>query len=89
MSISSIIFSFGGFTATVVCEPNNDDFDGGNNGGDWVLKNWFWVSKNWFCEGGEKFFKVGNIGGGGGGKKFDSGGEGGDDKPSLLSLVFF
>lgn len=90
VSISSII-SLSGFTATAVGELNNDDFEGGNNSGDWAFKNWFWVLKFWFSDGGWKLFKVGGSddGGSDGGKKVDSGDEGGGDKRSLFPLVFF
>lgn len=83
MSISSIIFLVGGFIITAVCEPNNDGFDDGGNGGDWALK-------NWFCEGGWKLFKQdGGSGAGGGTKNVDGGGEGGGNKPLLFSLFSF
>lgn len=80
-----------GFTATAVGELNNDDFEGGNNSGDWAFKNWFWVLKFWFCDGGWKLFKAGGSDDGvsGGGKKVDGGDEGGRDKRSLFPLVFF
>ena len=80
-----------GFTATAVGKLNNDDFEGGNNSGDWPFKNWFWVLKFWFCDGGWKLFKAGGSddGGSGGGKKVEGGDEGGGDKRSLFPLVFF
>ena len=90
VSISSIIF-LSGFTATAVGELNNDDFEGGNNSGDWAFKNWFWVLKFWFCDGGWKLFKAGGSDDGvsGGGKKIDGGDEVGGDKRSLFPLDFF
>ena len=59
MSILSIIFSFGGFVAVVVCEPNNDGLSDCGDGGIIKLLN--------MGSGGCGVMKLLNNGDGGGG----------------------
>ena len=61
MSILSIIFSFGGFVAVVVCEPNNDGLSDCGDGSIIKLLN----------------VGSGGCGGGGGGMKLLNNGDGG------------
>ena len=82
MSISSIIFSFGGFVAVIVCQPNNDGLSGWGGGAIVKLSN---VGSGCCCcgggGGGMRLLNNGSSGSGGGGTALlndgDSGGGGG------------
>ena len=64
MSILSIIFSFGGFVAVVVCEPNNDGLSDCGDGGIIKLLN---MGSGGCGGGGGGVMKLLNNGDGGGG----------------------